>query len=139
MAYKNKVHIEFGTFALDASGSSITGSDPNVTLISPGGNPILRIATIKRLKLWQGMVTSEGNTDIYSNGITAGVIQSCSGTKGGGSGIFSDITGCINVIDGAFAWQGQISDIQATHYDILMIRTIPVGTDIIGQWYGVME
>lgn len=123
--------FESKTFALNAAGTSIAGSDAGITLEQSGATAIIRIPTAKTLKLWQGL-TFEALTT-YSDGRSDGAIHVCTGVLAGA--ISSNNLNCIYVDNGfGNGWQGKITTITSTYFEITLTQ-IGIGLSITGKMH----
>lgn len=137
--------IESGIFTLNGAGTVATGG----VLTNPGVTPTLTITTIKKLKLWHGVVFQTLAPENNSRGISDSVIQNCTRTDvvsqpspPAPPGIIDtrsvvDNSNCINVSLSGNNWLGLITAISDNSYSITFTRG-GIGSDITGQWHGIM-
>lgn len=126
------------TFVLNAAGTSIVGSDAGITLEQSGAIAIIRIPTTKTLKLWQGMGRHTGNLANTNccNGRSDGQIQN-SITHWNNGLIFEsyiDINNCIALYNISDAWEGLITTITSTYFEITLTK-VGIGLAISCQMH----
>lgn len=125
--------VESGTFTLNAAGTAVTGT--GVTLITPGEDAVVRIATTKKMKLAFFHALDDGEYQNGSRGQSDGLIQSCIFNN---TVIFIgfDHKFCIIVGDNINGWEGQVllANITDTYFDIAFARE-GAGVDITGQYH----
>lgn len=136
--------FENKTFYLNAAGTDITGSDLGITLEVSGNNPVIRIPTVKTLKLLHILVSDASTLNCsqgMSNGPSSGgFLNTCITTlnkDASHSFGYTDTSSCVDIYEDANQNNGrfaEVTTITPTYFEITFSKA-GASMDITGQMY----